>query len=948
MGSPADGALMKARPLTYDDFGDGIDRRSGIISNSTKKFWELENYVVTSGRKIETRAPLLAYAGGIDNVNSQGAKYLNGEIVTVGKLGVPATHTVDNVTTVYFDNPEGATTWELLELVMYQEQVCALIQHAFPGSTAAPLRNFLHVFDDRRPTYTEDPACPPSWAPSYPLQPFGESKPGAYRSYRPRLSIVAERLAMTTASGDVALCAVGLPRVWNTLSPAEILANGEMFYRILGIQTGATWSFTLPVTFEDLRLDARYAAYVCEYLLADGTWEQLTEVTSAGNAGEYSIASVTNRFDSSQKNETRITINPPSGAYDGMLIRFRAIADPPVVIVNGLNLTARTVAGELQVEGGNLVGGVMVHEGKSYNIQTVSIPKLTTPGENVRVVVRVPSAQISTPIIIAADTVDCPLNGQQRYWSRIVADITANDGVQEREGTVGIIAGDSTNDGTLSPDGSGPWPYTYLYSSAPGWDTAHFAPNIAGLSIGDILQVGPVKCEVIGFAPASYSIYMYWGARGRARIESNCPRVRILSGQEGLWIYGNGSGQPRYEWAEVGFNGGYTYAITGRTTITVGGTRLDGAGTRYTTDLKVGKNVEVNGEVRKVISITSDIVAEVELPFTTAGSYIALRDPRYEYAYDVGETGNEWYATKEAEITLRESGKDDAVVLGTSSYDDSGGQPLSIAAMQNRMLVQYPTQLQMWAVGASLASFRHVSTMGQGSGLSTRPEPVLVDGMIGIPTGNGPRLFSPDGDDKSYITFIAVGDMLKGFDFPDMQRAVWWPRLRAWIMYVGDSTFYVLSVHRDVKVLAWSTWVIPDAVATVDGLFVIGERLALLSGATLYYFDADVASRVEFDGNAVETRARWIYNNMGSPTRNKKIIAVDIAQTGKSTISVHVNPRNMDIAAVSGPTVSGVTFGMQRVPVMAMGLGIGLDVSSSDPNGHSLDQLVVDYTLLNR
>ena len=35
------------------------------------------------------------------------------------------------------------------------------------------------------------------------------------------------------------------------------------------------------------------------YLNADGTWSQFTEVTSAGNPGEYSLASATNRFDSS-------------------------------------------------------------------------------------------------------------------------------------------------------------------------------------------------------------------------------------------------------------------------------------------------------------------------------------------------------------------------------------------------------------------------------------------------------------------------------------------------------------------------------------------------------------------------------------------------------------------------------------------------------------------------
>ena len=356
----------------------------------------------------------------------------------------------------------------------------------------------------------------------------------------------------------------------------------------------------------------------------------------------------------------------------------------------------------------------------------------------------------------------------------------------------------------------------------------------------------------------------------------------------------------------------------------------------------------MNGEVRKVITITSDSVAEVELPFTTAGAFIALRDPRYEYAYDVGDTGNEWYATKEAGITFNGAGKDDAVVIGTSTYEENGELPIAVAAMQNRMLVQYPSQIQMWAVGAAVNAFRLVSAVGQGAGAADRPEPVLIDGMAGLPTVNGPRLFHPEGDDKSYLSFTAVGDMLKGFALPNITKAVWWPRVRAWIMFVGNSTFYVLSVHRDVKVLAWSTWIIPASVTTVDAMFLRGDLLLLLSGSSLYYFDADITSRIDFDGAPIPARARFVYNDMGAPNQNKKIISIDLVQTGKSTLSVHVNPRTFSGDAVAGPATSGVTVGMQTVPVMAMGPGIGLEINSHDPAGHSLDQIGVNFVLLNR
>lgn len=946
--------------MTLDDFGDGIDRRGGVIARSAKKFYSLVNYFVTAGRKIKMRPPLLKFPGGIDTAVTQGCEYLNGQITTVAAAGTTPAHSAVGIGTIYFDVPEGSTStfadWELLELVVYNEQMIALIRHHFPASLACPYRNYLHVFDNKRPTYTEDPACPPSWAPAYPMQPYGEGRAGSYKDYRPRLSVIADRLAMFTAGGDTAFCGVGLPRVWNTLSPAEIMANGEMFYRILDA-TGSQ-HFTFPVKHADLVTEQRYAAYVLEYLNPDGTWSQFTEVSSASGPGEYNITPATNRFDATADDETEVVILPSADTPDGTLIRFRAIPDPTVTIQNGLYLTAKTIPGQLIVEGGNTVGGTMVHEGKSYNVQSLEIPDLESPYQKALVCVTSPNAPVNVDVLTGADSTTSPFNGQQRYWSHIIAQIIANGEDNQRSDLAMIykakygVSGSSTYT-------AGAYYVAYNYAS----DKARlYGLNVAGITVGQTIKV---KSAVFVVAEIIAGDTLIDSASVVITIaKANVMRCTPVSGADTIPAATlNKDKDATYTWYTVGFNGGYTYAIDGRTAITVGGTRLDGAATVYTTQLAVGFEVEVNGEKRKVVSITSDTVAEVELPFTTAGSFIALRDPIYQYAADVGDTGNEWYATKEAEITLTGSGKDDALTLGTANYDPSGAMPTAMAAMDNRLLVHYPSVLQSWAVGPNVGDFRRLAVMGQGAGsINTRPQPVLVDGYAGLPTVNGPRLFAPENNNKDYVEFVAVGDMLRGITLPDLSRAVWWPRLRVWISCAatGTPTFYVLSVHKDAKVLAWATWTM-IGLTTVDAMFVKDDLLVVKSGATLYYFDADATTHVDANG-AYTATARWLYNDLGSPQRNKKLIRCEIVQNGISTVGIRVNPRSLDPVhpprepitgdpqddRVDGPVMQGTTVGMQRFPVMAMGPGIALEVSSIDPTGHELDSLGFDYLLLNR
>jgi len=804
---------MRVETITFEDLGGGIDRSGGLITRDARKLYSANNYVITQGRKLRRRPPNRKDAGQIA-ANVQGYAYLNGRDVVVAKRGDTVTHTITGaaITTVYFDAPEGSTEWDLVELMVFNEQVVAVIRHLFPTSAAASWRNFLHVWDDKRPTYVTDPACPTSWSPSLPLHPYGKGESGGYVDYRPRMIVAGERLAITTPNGDVAFSGANAPRIWNQRAASDILANGEMWYTILGNAPG-NHEVIIPVPFFDLIQAGKYAAYVCEYL-TNGEWRQYREVNTLVNLGDYTLAAIPNRFDPLGAPETKLTLT--LGA-DGTVVRFRALARPAATILSGLYPTPN----------GTVVGGILTHEGSNHEVATYQAGAGMTAGQDYQIAVAVPGAPIAIPTVALGGFGAQPLNGQQRYWSRIVAV------------------------------------------------------------------------------------------------------------------------------AEAASATAFTYAITGTVTVVAGSTRIVGVGTTFTDDLQVGRQVEVNGERRVVKAVADDTLVEVDAPFTApAAGVTALADIRYRYAADVGDSGNPWYAEREAAAAFEQAGADDALVLATSLSDDSGGVPVALAAMQNRLLVQYPSILQSWSTGPSAKDdFRLLSTLGQGAGINSRPQPVLIDGFAGLPTVAGPRLFAPSGNNKDYIEFMPVGDKLKGIPIPDLRRAVWWPRMRVWVECAADGggNLFVLSVHRESKVIGWTTWSLPG-ITNVDAMFVRGEVLVIVSGRDRYRMDPDDPVYVDDNdgtGTPYASTVRWLYNTLGHPSKNKKLIRCEIAQVGKARLSVFMNPRALTEESI-GPTANGNTMGLQRVPLAVMGPGVGLAMESTDPTGHEIESVGFDYQLLNR
>jgi len=891
---------------TFEDFGNGIDLRLGPVSRAANKFQELSNYVITPGRKLTRRPPMRNVTGQLD-ASTQFCRFINGKVVTVAPAGATVTHTISGLTveTVYFDMPEKALAdWRLIDLAIFNEQLVALIAHRY-DSNAAAWRISLHVWDDKRPTYVTDPACPTSWGPSLPLHAFGEGKLGAYVNYEPKLAISSDRLFVSRPDGNVAFSGEGSPRIWNTRTPDEILTDGNWWYFITTNAAGDQ-SVTLPVPYYDLKIDQRYAAYVLEYCGADGRWVQLREQTLMSAYEDYTIAPVTNRWSALGPAETQITYRLPG---DGKVVRFRALAKAPVIVQTGLYVTPAA----------RIVGGILTHEGNGSMVGSYDILP-PSPSTDYLVNVVVPGAPIPVPTFIQGGSGAMPLNGQERYWSRTIASIVTPGSTTPRIGGVGIV--------DMRAFG-GP---EYALNAPPGY------PDMTGLSIGDVVVVNGVDAFQVAANPHPHTYGLGVTALG--------PVVTPF------W---DGGHMVLYPWADRVYVPGVLYQLTGTVTVTVGGTRVTGAGTLFTTELEVGRQVEINGERRTVRFIGGDTSFEVDAPFTVAyGPGVGLRDPRYRYAYEIGDAGNEWYAEREAEATFSIAGNNDAGYLGTAMYDSTGELPLSIAAFQNRLLVQFPSGIQAWGVGPNAVSdMRLLSLDGQSAGKNTAPQPALIDGMTALPTVNGVRLFNPDGNNKDYISFIGVGDMLHGMVLPDLTRAIWWPQMRTYLTCATsaatDLTFYALTSHRDTKVLGWQTWAF-RGITRVDSMFIAGDDLVIQSGRNLHRVASqDAVSADDNDGaDPFESRARWTYCTMGRPEKNKRVVRCEVIQEGSCAVSIYMNPYRPDEKVLGPATVRGTTMGRQRVPMAVMGPGLGLEVSSRDRNGHELMSIAFDHLLLNR
>lgn len=360
---------------TFDlkDFAGGWDLREGLYSTEQNRFTDLLNVYITVGKKIRRRPPLTKSAGVYDTANAQGMIYAGGKWYCIAKKGAPPTNTIAAITlnTLLFDNPDYCTTWTLIQTKVFNGVVCAIIKHTFPGATMTA-RYLLHVFDGKagKPTYVEDPACPTNWAPSFPLGLYGQQATvGAPDMvYVPTMGVGGNHLWIARPDGNPACSKVNNPRYWNQRTVNDYLTGGEWWYFVMPNNGAYLREFVVSENYANL---PKWAGYVLEYLDADRTWQKFTEDNTSSVPvldKHYSVSGVASRFDATQELKLRVFW---TGATD-VVIRWRAVAVPPVTIVTGCVWNTAT---------NTLVDGTITFEGNHY-VVTGEVVAGTTDGSS--------------------------------------------------------------------------------------------------------------------------------------------------------------------------------------------------------------------------------------------------------------------------------------------------------------------------------------------------------------------------------------------------------------------------------------------------------------------------------------------------------------------------------------------------------------------------------------
>lgn len=338
---------MGSKNWTLEDFGGGLDLRSGLFSARQNCFRLRLNVFTGKGEtpSIERRPPCNSAAGLFDPA-SQGLLRWKGRHYVVAKKGDVITHTGDLtalVTTLYFDNPDYCTTWHLESLEVSEGFLVALILHDGPAGSQL----FLHAFDGLvyAPTYTQDQGFPGSYYPSA-AELTGQQYDG---TFAPQFTVAVNKVWLPNLAGNVQSSRTAAPRVWNQLTKPELASEGESWaFRVHG-PFGSIRQYVVARPASDLSIDQRWAYYVLEKAVG-ASWVIMQEVTGPPGNDQWRPVSVASRF-AGGPNEIQLEIG--WGSNDPGLVRLRLVAgdaeaggpavefvgDAPVGLITGAGLT---------------------------------------------------------------------------------------------------------------------------------------------------------------------------------------------------------------------------------------------------------------------------------------------------------------------------------------------------------------------------------------------------------------------------------------------------------------------------------------------------------------------------------------------------------------------------------------------------------------------------------
>ncbi len=901
------------RTWFLDQFKGGLDLRDGDYSANQQRFRELTNFYIDKGGHLRRRPPLGQSDGALDAA-SQGLINIDGVDYTFAKKGDTITHTgdlADTTQTLYFDNPDLCTDWELLDAGTFEGYAAAWILHTFP-STTYPAIAMLHVWDELlySPTYVQDPECPGSFSPS-----ISELADQRYEEdFRPVLGFGVDKTWTASLRGNAQSSRTADARVWNQRESTDLLDSGEEYCFIVPEGLLSVRNYLVASDAADLTIDGRWAYYVLEYA-SDGAWVAMEEVSGAPSvAYTWRAVSIASRFTGGW-NEIQLQVC--WGSADAGLIRLRLVpgntsvqivTQPTITaqIGTGITWTLSVTQGQYRWRGGDMTTRV----GFSQSIDNNKTYLVGVAADGFAEVVNITSA--------------FP-NGWEREHRRFYKQVAF----------VAALAGGAT---AVNSE----WA---TYTAQTGTVTTVAASNavvgvgttfLSQLSIGSVIRVAGELQTV-------------------DTITDNLNLTTVA-----VWAGSNAGAA----WDKQIDH--YAAYISSETYIKCNAAAIAG--------LLADDSVTINGVAFTVIAITADGIATVRKnngvggadagnwTTTVDGSYtidraLSIRITDYQYAFQLNEN-SEWYTGIVIDYTDR-AGAEDAVSIASASHDNTGGTVTAIAAVGNRMAIFYPGSAQLWAIDQATNATAYLDQMEFGTGDQALPSPVAFYGALIYPAVTGFRSASVVGANNDKIKGGEIGEPIQELEMLTVRGAQFWPwhgQLVIGGLRGDDLVFLCLDYSEQSKLTAWSQWTVGGLTDIDAGTFIVdGSKLRFRSGTGVYSFDHAATVFRDFDevaGAAYESAALWHYNDMKEPGRGKRFIGFDIVQDGTASLSWRLPPYgSADYdggASIAGPTYTGISYGRKRLPLAITSQAIAPRLTSRCETGYRLQRLAIDFLSLRR
>jgi len=327
----------------------------------------------------------------------------------------------------------------------------------------------------------------------------------------------------------------------------------------------------------------------------------------------------------------------------------------------------------------------------------------------------------------------------------------------------------------------------------------------------------------------------------------------------------------------------------------------------------------------------------------------------------------QWYLDRHQQNLDYWQGAGEAAFLNTASHDQTGSPVTGMISVKNRMLVTYSQSSQLWQTDVDPGGCLFIDRYDFGHRGPGRPS--LFYNRPMILSQRGFRAFDLTGLQFQALDDVNTGEAVQYAGDFTLLSGTFWPWLGAFVGFVklenasrwaeGDRLpadsifrqpgplygFLILSFSKESGISAWSFNPVAG-ITDVDQLLAEDDRIWVVRGKTVGYFDAKATifrdSTDPVGGKAYETVANWHFSAMGDIVKRKRMLFIDVNQTGSSQISYSTQPY-ADSLLDDGPIVAGVTFGMTRIPLVMTGYAFAARLLTYDEAGWELRSLSHEF-----